>query len=475
MMGQLVWFMTALLNGFNKIRNALEKVWLSYVKKRTSADKLIKPVLLAYASHDAAMSSEAAFNFLNESQTYIQQGAIWALGRVVPTEDERLLNRAIDRLDEIIEISDSDNDTAHAIEAVLQLLRRTDGTILQTVEPLLIKTCEASSPATCYALASGLLVHHKMYSQTMVDSTFSALQHIDNSDLHTIKTIDLILYQWDLDGDRQRVFELLSNLLGRPDDAIELDALDSFKNKLRNEQDVVLGWYVVSLLLTGNSKLCLAAAQLLPYNKGLDIDLRSFSLTSPWVLYLARKILGYCLVNKESTAALLLSCVRVIPDTERTELENLIQDYFLMNYMTAIDLFKAALFPNDPAKQSVARLSQALKSYTDKLKQVGKCPAFSPTERERQLESYRLGNLARDAQKKAEANSIFFSLAHKATLLYGTASIAYIQRDDQDNLDRQEITMKRYEQDIEFPRMEVIDPVGLHYALYRFQTESPPS
>ena len=280
-----------------------------------------------------------------------------------------------------------------------------------------------------------------------------------------------------MDGDRQRILQFLINLFGHPDGAIEFDALRNFRHQLGNGHGAVLGWYIVSLLLTGIPKLCLAAQQLLPYNKtheGLDIDLSPFSLKSPWVLYLSRKILGYCIVYKESASALLLSCLRAVSDADRVELENLVRDYFLMNYLTAIDWFEAALTSNDPAQQSIQRLSQSINSYINELEQIGTCSAFRPSERDRQLESYRLGDFARGIQKKAEEGSTLLSLVHKATLLYGTASIAYIYRSDHNGPDRQEMPLKTFQHAAEIPRMEVIDPVGLNFAIYKFRLEPPP-
>ena len=440
--------------------------------------RLVRPVLLAGASHDATMSSEEALDLSNQAQMRIRLDAIWALGRIVPIEEERILTRAIDRLGEAVETPASNDDTAHGVEAALHLLHRTDGGILQAVEPLIVKACSAPAPATLYALASGLQTRRMIYSQAMIDASFSALQHVSKQDVHTIQAIDSILYQSDLDEDRQRVLKFPINLLSNSDNAIDFDSLSNFRHKLRNEQGAVLGWYVVSLLLAGDYRLCFVANHLLPYNQvtdGLDIDLGPFSLTSPWLLYLSHKILGYCLINKESTAALLLSCLRAAADENRAGLESLVRVHLLTNYLTAIDLFESNLSPNDPARCSVERLSQAMKSYVDGLDQSGTCPAFRPTARERQLEGYRLGDLIRSIQKKAEENSIFSIVAHKATLLYGTASNAYIYRDDHSAPDRQEISLATFEHRAEIPRMEVIDPIGLHYATYRFRSARPPS
>ena len=311
----------------------------------------------------------------------------------------------------------------------------------------------------------------------MIDATFEALQHTDKHDVHTSKTIDWILYQWDLDADRQRVLEFLVNLFTQGDDALDLETLSDFRHQLHDQPGDVLGWYIVSLLLTGDHALCTAAECLLPYKKirdALDIDLGPFSLTPSRILYLARKILGYCLLNKESAAALLLSCLRAVPERNRTELEALVLNHFLMNYLTVIDWFESAISDDDRAKQSVDRLSSQLRVYVAELEQHGICPAFRPSERERQLQGYRQADFQRDVHKKAEQGSLLSALAHKATLLYGTSGIIYVHRDAASEPVRQEISMGTFGHFLEFPRLEAIDPVGLQYNIRLFRSEEPP-
>ena len=439
--------------------------------------RLVKPVLFAWASHDAAKSTEEAIDLLNQEQVHIRLDAIRALGRIVPIDNDLLIMRTVDQLERVIEFPDSENDTAHAVETALILLDRTKAKILQAIEPLLVKACTTPNQATVYSLAFGLQCHRKHYSEAMIDKTFSALRETKWQDNETITAIDAILYQWDLDGDRNRILQFLVGLLGHSDDAVEFDALESFQYKLRREPGSVLGWYVVSLFLTGNFRLCSAAGALLPYNEthdGLDIDLSPFSLTSPWILYLARKILGYCIPKKECASALLLSCLRSVSDTDRVKLESLVQNFFLMNYLTAIDWFEQALAPNEPAEYSVQRLSQEINAYVKELEQAGNCLAFRPNEKERQLERYRLGDEFRDIQKWVEEKSILSSIAHKSIILYGTAAISYIYASDQGDPQRQEISLRTIEHTAEIPRMEVFDPVGFNYAIYQFRTEPPP-
>ena len=439
--------------------------------------RIVRPVLLAGAIHDAGKYVEEAFNLMNDPRSPVRLDALWTLGQIVPAESERLLARTIQRFNEIIGAPNSDQDTAAIVEAAAGLLHRTAGRSVNAVEPLFEKVSSNQTPLTRHALATALLRHRRLYSEAMIDATLAALQHTDRRDIHTSKTIDCILYQSDLDADRTRVLDFLVNLFTQGDDALDLETLSDFRHQLRDQPGDVLGWYIVSLLLTGDHALCTAAERLLPYKEtpdGLDIDLSPFSLTPSWILYLARKILGYCLLNKESAAALLLSCLRAVPERNRTELEALVLNHFFMNYLTAIGWLESAISDDDHAKQSVNRLSSQLRVYVAELEQYGICPAFRPSERERQLQGHRQADFQRDVHKQAEQGSLLSALAHKATVLYGTSGIIYVHRDAASEPVRQEISMGTFGHFLEFPRFEAIDPVGLQYNIRLFRSEEPP-
>ena len=273
------------------------------------------------------------------------------------------------------------------------------------------------------------------------------------------------------------MFGLLRNLLSHGEDAIALGKLDNFRHKISRESGDVLGWYVISLLLTGDHRLCVAAADLLPYNdvpSGLDIDLTPFGLDTAWVLFVARKTLGYLLFRKEAATALLLSCLRAVPDNGRAELEGLISSHLLVNYPGAIKQMETAIGPDDPAQVSVRRLSRAIEQYLKDLGQSGTCKAFRPSERARQLQGFRQADFSRRVQKQAQEQSIMSQLVHRSTLLYGTGMIFYAYTEEGSSPRRQETSMASFEHKIEIPRLELIDPVGLDFAIHRFRLESPP-
>ena len=444
----------------------------------TTHRRLVRPVLLAGATHEADRYVQDAFRLSNDPSSPVRLDALWSLGRIVPADNDPLITRTLKRFNEVIDAPDSDEDTPIVVEAALDLHRRTDGRIVDAVESLLEEVSRSRTPSSRFALATGLLDHRHHYSEAMIDATLAALQYTTKDEIHTAKTIDRILYSWDLDSDRRRILAYLVELFGQGEDALDFETLSDFRHQLRDQPGRMLGWYVVSLLLTGKHALCTAAEHLLPFNEtraGLDIDLSPFSLSPRWVLYLGRKILGYGILHMESVAALLLSCLRAMPEPDRAELEELVYGHFLMNYPNAIDCFEAAVSDGDKAKQSVDQLLSRLREYVAELERHGFCPAFQPSERERQLQGYRQADYSHAVHKEAEQGSLLSALVHKAPVLYGTSAIFYVQRDPATEPGRQEVAMRAVGRSFAFPQLENIDPVGLQYNIHVFRAEPPPS
>ena len=438
----------------------------------------IQTVLLAGAAHDLGRFSGEALDLSRQPQSDVRLSALRALGQIKLDGHSEILTPIVDRLDEAIELPMCDQEPAVAIVALLSLHERIGEGAVGHLEPTFLKACKTPTKEMRHAIAVGLHNFRRSFTGSMIDAAFSAIQYVDKDVPDMIDTIDSTLYQWDLDGDRRRVLAFLVNLLGRSEAAIEIDSLKNFRHQLSHGAGDLTGWYVMSLLLTGNPKLCVAAERLLPHNRvldGLDIDLTTFGLDSRWVLFLSRKILGFVTVNRPSATALLLSCLREVPDDGRADLEDLIMKYWLINYPRSIEQLRASITPNDSAQRSVKRLSDAIGKYLEGPRRHGVCNAFQPSERARQLQRNRQADSLRDAQKQAVSKSVLSQLVPQSIMLYGTGTIAYIHADEPGDPIRKEIPLGSFEQTMELPRLESIDPVGLHYAICRFRAEAPPS
>ena len=189
--------------------------------------RLIRPVLLAGANHDAEKYYEAAFAF---SDSPVRPDALRALGQIAPIDSEPLIKRAFDRLSAVIDAPAAEDDIPAVVEAASTLLHRSDGRLTLAAEPLLEKASAHRTPGTRFALADGLARHRRHYSEAMIDATFRALGHTTRQDIATPGAIDSTLYQWDLDTDRERVLGLLLDLFSHGEDALDLEQLSDFRH-----------------------------------------------------------------------------------------------------------------------------------------------------------------------------------------------------------------------------------------------------
>ena len=444
----------------------------------TAYSHAVKPVLLAEARHDVRKYAAVALYLARQPALKCRLDAVTSLGKMELAQHEDLHVDAVKCFNKMIETPVSESDESTAIGAALSLLKRLGKKSDSLVEPLLLKVRNNPNPSTLHEIVLGINSHKCLYTEKMVDATFSAIASAAQYHAHTVDLIDALLHEWDVEGDRVRVLALIVNMLDRDDDAISMSRLDAFSHKIRSATSGVLRWYVVSMLLTGKPRVCRAANELLPPNdaaEDLDMDLSDLSLDGRKVLFLCRKIIGYCLSNRSGSAALLLSCMRAIPDNYSMELERTVFDYFLINFPVAIDWFEEHVSTEDSAQPMVTRLSNDLRTYLGGIRECGICKAFWPSERQRRLQDYRQMDMWRTIQRDAYERSIVPYIAQKSTVLYGTGSINYLYIGDEITPRRQVSSFASHRHEMEIPRLEVLDPVGLDYAIRRFQSEAPSS
>lgn len=438
---------------------------------------IVRCVLLADAELDATKATAHALDLSKHADYSVRLSAVETLGRVVPRNDHGLILKVLKHIIHIVSDDVSDEETAGAVDSALRIHRRTGSDPGNQIHSILTKAGAKSTPVLRRTLAFSLPQQPGDSLNEIVTSMLSALEQTTNDETDTVDMLDSVLFHWDPYTHRYELFKFLRTLLTHEDHPVDINQFGSFQHKLGQEPGNVRGWYVVSLLLTGNHRLCVAATQVLKNTEtgnALDIDLRSFSLTGPWILFLSRKTLGYCTSAKESAAALLLACLRTIPEEDRTKLEDLVFDHFLMNYWSAISLFEAEVVPGDPCETSVSRLASRLSDYLADLRRPGICAEFAPSARERQIQRENEQDMFRAAVEEAEEDSIVHTVARKSTLLYGTASVTHLHTTAGRPPVRQKVKLSTFEHTVEIPRLRVLDPIGLEYRLRILQAEEPP-
>jgi hypothetical protein len=174
-----------------------------------------------------------------------------------------------------------------------------------------------------------------------------------------------------------------------------------------------------------------------------------------------------------TAASVVISLMRLTPDDEvLNELGKLLLNPLLMNYPGSVRDYAAeqAGHESGKVKETIDKALASFEEYLEALRTVPRLPALHPTQAQR--ESYRrhMSDSMAESMKAAEKKSAFFGLFARSTLLYGRKSINYIYRGDGEPK-RMEMPLTGHSVEMEFPRMDNLDPYGVDYMLRVFRTE----
>ena len=161
------------------------------------------------------------------------------------------------------------------------------------------------------------------------------------------------------------------------------------------------------------------------------------------------------------------------PDDEvLDELGKLLLNPLLMNYPGSMRQYVAeqAGRESGKVKETIDKALASFEEYLEGLRSVPMLPALHPTQAQR--ESYRrhMSDSMAESMRAAEKKSVFFGLFARSTLLYGRKSINYIYRGDGEPK-RMEMPLTSHSVEMEFPRMDDLDPYGVDYMLRVFRVE----
>jgi hypothetical protein len=191
------------------------------------------------------------------------------------------------------------------------------------------------------------------------------------------------------------------------------------------------------------------------------------------ILFVARKAIGYLFMKPISTATILISLMRHTTDDEvLTELGALLFDPLLLNFTGKAREYIVQQSGRESVKVK-ATIDQALKAidtYLEDLRSVGSLAALHPGEAQREAYHRHFSRLMAESWKEAQAQSVLLNSVSKSVLLYGRKSISYVYDSDGQS-HRMEIPLQSHGTEIEFPRMEYLDPLGLAYMLRIFKIE----
>jgi hypothetical protein len=417
----------------------------------------------------------AAIAFSQDKRPDIKRQAILALSAFnCADEEEAVLVET--RLVELASSSIVD-DQRVAIAAMGRMLEKQYNKSTRLVAAL-EKAADQPSAEIRHELIASITYARDAYPLPLRDKVLALMKTVQSDCGETLNLIDLALYNMDTDKDREAIFETLTAILGQETGAPALKAFDSLVHKVGAGADELAGWYAARWLLDGRYRICSQLNSFFPpLDKSVyDFGLNALSLSNADIFYLARKIFVYLMFSHGPAVSLMCACLASLDLKERKLLERDIVAFWLRNYPSDLDLFEAAYnaYPRNGLKASIGRMRQQVNAYEKPLRALPSNPALRPSTMERRTQAEISHERNREISRAAEESSLFASLFHKSTLLYGRSSITYIYPTGSDEPIRQVIPMQSFSTSSALPRMDILYPTRLNYLLYQFRREKRP-
>lgn len=425
---------------------------------------------LTFALEALGDVSEAR-RILVEETGELRLSAATALGRIEDA-DAASRSQTIQVFARVLDDTADDVLKAHLLHSTAFVMSQGGGVDQPEAIELVRRLLIAPGEMVVHQAAHVLWIYPKAREPEFSRLLLEALSHIHPANKGTVEQLDHALLALLESGHCEMAVNFVTEVFGAGG-KLELADMKGFLRYLADGSPEHLGRAVVSWLRDGSMRLCEAlAAELWRHRDDqpiLDLHGHLKCLPPPAVLFVCRKALGFLFMRPRSAASVLVSALRACDDEA---LEDAIQDHLqwlLMNYGSVCE-YLSQIDADDAAKLRVDAALAANEAYLNGLRGVAGLKEFQPSEPRRRIEHLRWADNMRVAQKQAESQSVLLGLVKRSVLLYGSHSLSFIGNDG-DKLRPVEIDLKSSSTSFELPRMEVVDPIGLDYALRVYRIE----
>jgi hypothetical protein len=370
---------------------------------------------------------------------------------------------------------------ADALSAALEIAVRTPSAPVEQFLELLRLAPGDADPLLLDACAEAFGRHAPRLSDALFGGMREVLPKLEAERTQAFDRIDMGLYHLlSTPGHEDRALTLIEDLVTRKDGRSVFQHLDSVRHELSNGDAFRLSRVVVRWLMSGDAPLCDAAASLVQGVHGrvviLNADFRERALTDAEASFLARKAIGWFLLQAVSATSLVVSLLQQVTDEETEPLADLLLDPLLMNYPGSVRRYLDRIVPilSNGAREALDRTLARHDAYCRAIEAVGSLPELHQTERNRRIEFQRQNDAFSAARREAEKQSVFFSIVRKSVLLHGARSVSYVGEPG-GGTRRLDNKLGRIGTEIELPMQWTFDPLGLEHTLLAFRLEPPPA
>jgi len=464
--------------------------YVEFCAKQTSRPHDALAEIEAYPSEFAGLLTatlSAGFridkpHFLNQAlrlcegqNVELSRGAVLSLGNLNLSGDTLMPEDAIVALERIAAKETDDLLLANLVKSAFALLQQNMDQE-QRLSALITAALSKGDEYTLYAASEIFGFHTSELPEALLDVLLIHLARVMATNKGSLDNIDYgISHLLKNDFSHKAIKFLEDYLLAHPDE-LAMNVFDNAAREILGNKalisKVLTRWFLRGERVLGDSIYWIVS-----HNQDdlpLETDPSELPSTeAEHLFFLARKTIGYLFMQQICAASLLISLMRHAKNDETlTTLGSLLFDPLLLNYTgkTREYVEQQSAIESGKVKATLCRTLKAVDNYLVDLQSVGNLAALYPSEAQREAYHRYFSRSMAESMEDAQSQSAILQLVSKSVLLYGRASINYVYRADGQS-HRTETPLHLHGVEMEFPRMENLDPFGLNYMLRIFRNE----
>ena len=436
---------------------------------------LLSPTLVAGARCNVVLYTQKAIEFSGHSDLEMRKRAIFSLGRIQYQTKKMLMNMSIKLIAETVALENDDHLLGNAVKSAFDIYKQNPSAV-GPVTAVFSDALDKGSEITLNAASEIFGFYTDDIPQTLLNILLKYLVDVQPEHKGTLDNIDFGLEKLlTAENTQDAAIAFLERLLTKS--GIEMEVLDSAVRMFLQNKNGLLNRLMTRWFLGGEPALCTALHDIVraAHDKNPILSIASHEVTQKdltHLVFLSRKAVGYLFSYPVTATNIVLSLLPLAEDEQtKSAIIQLIFDPLLLSYSQVGDYLRKQCDIGEPdVKAASQQAIQMYEEYVENIRSAINLSEHHPPTANREAFMRHYSRQMRQSMQKAEQQSVFLQLAKKSVLLYGNKSINYIGSPHAPNR-RTEMTLKKHSFSVEVPRLENIDPLGLHYILSVFRHE----
>lgn len=456
--------------------------WLR--KDLTRAEEIIvgagggNPLIDAHLTFALQVVGDAARAraFLSSPDPMLKASAFTALARM-PDPDPVSRAASIEAMGPAVDDGANEMLCANAVASILSVASQEPFADADLVLAAVAVPLAGRAGGTLFRAAAALWSDKAATRPEIAPVLLDALLDLNPEHKGTIDTLDMGLKKLLDAGQDQIVLQFVADLLIKDRGQLKAKAFDSvWRDIVAGDQPRLSRW-IVTWLLAGETALGFAVSEVLANldrdEAGLTVDRAALPTDAVELSYLSRKAVGWFMLQPHLATSLLVAILGICDDPTARDVAGLLADPVLRNYPSMRDALEA-LPADDKAKPWVDAALAENTRYLEALQRMPDIPELTPSDQHRRIQHLRQADMMQEAHKSAREQSVFFSLVHHSTLLYGNRSLTFVEDFDGGPRRPMEMALGSHSFSMTIPRLEMLDPIGLHLMMINLRGEPRP-